>query len=44
VGAYTKVRHGFPLDNRIVLYEVDDTKKAVNILHIVGGATDWKKY
>ena len=33
----------FPIGRYIVLYEVNERKKVVEVLHIVAGATDWKK-
>ncbi len=33
----------FPVIGYVVLYEIDDNKKTVNVLHIVNGRMDWKK-
>jgi toxin ParE1/3/4 len=33
----------FPLGNYIVLYEVNEVGKYVDVLHIVSARTDWKK-
>jgi toxin ParE1/3/4 len=33
----------FPIGNYVVLYEVNDTAKSVDVLHIVSARTDWKK-
>ncbi len=33
----------FPIGRYIILYEVNGPKKLVEVLHIVAGATDWKK-
>ena len=33
----------FPVGRYVVLYEVNERKKLVEVLHIVAAATDWKK-
>ena len=33
----------FPIGRYIVLYEVNQRKKLVEVLHVVAGAKDWKK-
>ena len=33
----------FPVSGYVVLYEVDDTRNVVNVLHIVSSRMDWKK-
>jgi toxin ParE1/3/4 len=33
----------FVIGNYVILYEVNDDGKIVDILHIVSGRTDWKK-
>ena len=33
----------FPIGRYIILYEVNEPKKLVEVLHIVAGATDWKR-
>ena len=33
----------FPIGRYIVLYEINEKKKVVEVLHIVAGATDWKR-
>ena len=33
----------FPIGRYIILYEVNGSKKLVEVFHIVAGATDWKK-
>ena len=30
------------LDRYVVLYEVDDERQIVNVLHIAGGGADWR--
>ena len=32
----------FPVGNYVVLYEVNDVEKYVDVLHIVSARTDWK--
>ena len=33
----------FVVRNYVVLYEVNDVERCVDVLHIVSGRTDWKK-
>ena len=33
----------FPIGRYVVLYEINQRKKLVEVLHIVAAATDWKK-
>jgi toxin ParE1/3/4 len=33
----------FPVSGYVVLYEVDEARKAVNVLHIVNSRMNWKK-
>jgi toxin ParE1/3/4 len=33
----------FPIGNYILLYEIDETKDQVSVLHVVNARTDWKK-
>ncbi len=33
----------FPVGNYVVLYEVNDVEKYVDVLHIVSARTDWRK-
>ena len=33
----------FPIGRYVVMYEINERKKLVEVLHIVAGATDWKK-
>jgi toxin ParE1/3/4 len=40
---YKKQTRYFPIGNYVVLYEVNDAKSEVNVLHIVNARTDWKK-
>jgi plasmid stabilization system protein ParE len=34
----------FVLRSYVVLYEVNEARKNVNVLHIVSGRTDWKRF
>jgi toxin ParE1/3/4 len=40
---YKNLTRFFPIGNYIVLYEVDEARYQVNVLHIVNSRTDWKK-
>jgi toxin ParE1/3/4 len=33
----------FPVSGYVVLYEVDEKRRIVNVLHIANGRMDWKK-
>lgn len=33
----------FPIGRYVVLYEINERKKLVEVFHIVAAATDWKK-
>jgi plasmid stabilization system protein ParE len=33
----------FPVGGYVVLYEIDENRKTVTVLHVVNGRMDWKK-
>lgn len=33
----------FPLERYVVIYDIDEAKKTVNVLQVVNSGMDWKK-
>jgi len=39
---YKNATYSFPLNGRIVFYEVDESAKSVFVMNVTGATTDWK--